>query len=269
MVAKRIMSSSSVVPVVGIICSIHEDGGHRSHRAGARYVEAVREAAGAVPLLLPATGAETDIGALLDRLDGVVLTGGASNIEPHHYDAAREQFGAVDADRDGLALELVRACIARDVPLFGICRGHQEINVALGGTLHPVLHEAPGHMDHRRRREKPMAEQVKPRHWLDLAPDGLLAELLGETRSLVNSLHAQGVDAVAPRLIVEATAEDGTVEAVRVREARRFAVGVQWHAEIDAIEHPLHAALFARFGADARDHASSRSQGHGRPRRVA
>ncbi|MEQ9640623.1 MAG: gamma-glutamyl-gamma-aminobutyrate hydrolase family protein [Alphaproteobacteria bacterium] len=264
------MSTSSVAPIVGIICNFSEDeNGHQSHRAGARYVEAVREAAGAVPVLLPTQGSASDVAALLDRLDGVVLTGGASNIEPHHYDAACEQFGAVDKGRDDMALALVRACIEREVPLFGVCRGHQEINVALGGTLHPVLHEAPGHMDHRRRREKPVAEQLKARHWLDLTPGGLLAGLIGETRTLVNSLHAQGVDKLGERLAVEGVAEDGTIEAIRVLDTRRFAVGVQWHAEIDAIEHPLHAALFGRFGADARDHASSRSQGHGRPRRVA
>lgn len=270
MLAKRVMSTANVTPVIGIICNFFEDeNGHRSHRAGARYVEAVREAAGGVPILLPAMGAGTDVDVLLDRLDGVVLTGGASNIETHHYDAAREHVGTIDQGRDGLALALVRACVERGVPIFGICRGHQEINVAMGGTLHPLLHEVPGRMDHRRERERPMAEQVRPRHWLELTPGGLLAELIGETRSLVNSLHGQGVDDVAPRVMVEATAEDGTIEAIRVTDAKRFAVGVQWHAEIDATEHPLHAALFARFGADARDHASSRSPRHGRPRRVA
>jgi putative glutamine amidotransferase len=260
--------ASAITPIVGIVCNYNDEKPeHPSHRAGERYVAAVRELAGALPLLLPALGA-ADVGCLLDRLDGVILTGGASNVEPRHYDPGRPQVGEADPRRDELALPLVRAAVERGIPLFGICRGHQEINVAFGGTLHVELKDVPGRMNHRRKRELPFEESLAPRHWLDLTPGGLLEELVGGPRVQVNSLHGQGIDGIAERLVVEGVCDDGTIEAVRVDGAARFAVGVQWHAEWRAAETPLHAALFRRFGDAARDHAS-RSRAHDRSRRVA
>ena len=260
--------ASAITPIVGIVCNYSDEKPENpSHRCGDRYIAAVRDVAGALPLLLPALGA-ADIGCLLDRLDGVVLTGGASNVEPRHYAPDRPQVGEIDARRDEMALPLIREAVQRGIPVFGICRGHQEINVAFGGTLHGELKDVPGRINHRRNRELPFEESLAPRHWLDLTPGGLLEELVGGPRVQVNSLHGQGIDALADRLIVEGVCDDGTIEAIRVEGAGRFAVGVQWHAEWQAAATPIHAALFQRFGDAARDHAN-RSQAHARSRRVA
>ena len=251
--------------VIAIVCNFNDDDNHASHRAGDRFVVAVREICGALPVLLPALGAGADLDTLLDRIDGVILTGGASNVNPGHYDGgeARDKT-LLDARRDGVALEIVRACVERNVPLFGICRGIQEMNVALGGSLHQYMHEQPGHFDHRRPREKPMAVQMGTRQRITLTPDGTLQALSNGARQvMVNTLHAQGIDRLADCLVVEAVADDGTIEAVRVADSPTFSIGVQWHAEYRTEEHDLYRALFAAFGEAAATHAVSRAKGAG------
>jgi putative glutamine amidotransferase len=237
-----------------------EIDGHHSHRAGHRYVTAVHEVAGALPLLVPALGDVLDAEHLLDSVDGVLLTGGASNVEPHHYAGdPGVECGPHDPGRDGIAFNLVRGAVRRGIPLFGICRGHQEINVAFGGSLHPRLHEVPGRFDHRRPRDKPMEVQLSPRQNITLTPGGYLQDLLGGDETImVNTLHGQGIDLLGQGLVVEAVADDSTVEAIRVADAKGFAVGVQWHPEYQAAEHRLYAALFRAFGAAVRDYASRR-----------
>jgi len=244
------MSKTAAIGVVAIACNISEQNGILSHRVGDRYVSAVHDVAGALPLLLPALGDDLDIAALLSHIDGVVLTGGVSNVEPHHYDGDPEiECGPHDPGRDGLTLRLIRAAVARGVPLFGICRGIQEINVAFGGSLHPRLHEVPGRFDHRRERDKPLAEQLAPRQRITLSAGSLLQRLAGGAETaMVNSLHGQGIDRLGEGLVVEALADDGTIEAVRVATAPGFAVGVQWHAEWQPQQHPLYRALFTAFG---------------------
>ncbi len=246
-------------PLVGISCNFRIEDNHRSHTGNDKYVTAAIEGAGAVPVLLPAWGDKVVPEALLAHLDGIVLTGGASNVEPHHYDGAPFREDTLrDPCRDGLTLTLIRAAIDRGTPVFGICRGIQEINVALGGSLHPYLQEVPGREDHRRAREKPIEEQMAPRHTLALTPGGLLARIAGAEQAGVNSLHGQGIDRLAERLQVEAVAEDGTIEAVSVVDAVGFALGVQWHAEWRLDLFPLHQALFEAFGEAARAYAAER-----------
>jgi len=254
------MSSTPVTGVVAITCNLGEQDGHHSHRTGDRYVTAVHDVAGALPVLLPALGDVVDVDALLNHIDGVVLTGGVSNVEPHHYDGDPEvECGPHDPGRDGLTLRLVREAIRRGVPLFGICRGIQEINVALGGSLHPRLHEVPGRFDHRRERHKPLPEQLAARQRITLTAGGELQRLAdGAATVMVNSLHGQGIDRVADSLVVEAVADDGTVEAVRVEGAAGFAIGVQWHAEWQPQQHPLYHALFRSFGAAVQAYARRR-----------
>lgn len=252
--------------VVVIVCNYNDDNGfHTSHRVGDRFVVAVREICVALPLLLPALGFGADLDTLLDTVDGVILTGGASNVNPRHYgDGEARDKSLLDDRRDGIALEVTRACVERNVPLFGVCRGIQEMNVALGGSLHQYMHEQPNHFDHRRPREKPIPVQMGPRQRITLTPGGTLQNLAGGARQvMVNTLHAQGIDRLATPLVVEAVADDGTIEAVRVAASPTFSIGVQWHAEYRTEDHNFYRALFAAFGDAVASHAQTRTKGSG------
>jgi putative glutamine amidotransferase len=234
------------------------------HWTGEGYLRAVREGAGAVPVQIPALGgtafSDADLHALLARLDGLMLTGSPSNVEPHHYDGAASAEGTLhDPHRDSTTLPLIRMAVGDGVPLLAICRGIQELNVALGGTLHQRLWEIPGKRDHRSDKSKPWDERYAPVHAVTLSAGGYLAELAGgASEVMVNSLHAQGIDRLAPALQIEATAPDGLIEAVTVKSARAFAVGVQWHAEWRCTEIPLGRALFGAFGTACRARALAR-----------
>ena len=226
-----------------------------------KYARASMEISGAAPILIPAFGDATHFDSILDTIDGLLLTGGRANVEPHHYggpDFPDEEF--IDPERDKTVLPLVRGCIKRGIPVFGICRGIQEINVAMGGTLHYRVHVLPGKNDHRMRRDTDiMAERFEPRHKISLTPNGFLHELLGGTEAMVNSLHGQGVDRVADGFVVEAMSPDGVIEAIHMPEAKRFTVGVQWHAEWQPQEHNLANKLFGAFGDAAHDRASKKT----------
>ncbi len=250
-----------VKAIVGISCNYKaEEWPH--HLMGDKYVRAVIEAAGCVPLLIPAVGEDLDVDALLAGLDGVLLTGGRSNVEPHHYDGPPPRDATLlDPMRDGVSLPLVRRAAELMVPIFGICRGIQEINVAFGGSLHQHLHEVDGRFDHRMERELPIIERFRPRKRIRISPGGYLAKLNGGEEAVVNSLHSQGIDRLGHGLTVEATAEDDTVEAVTVTGAETFALGVQWHPEYQPLEHPLYAAMFGAFGDAARQRAEVRLNG--------
>lgn len=194
-----------------------------------RYAAAVT-ALGLQPVLFPMAGAD-DVPELLPLVDGVLLTGSPSNVEATHFGASALPTDMLDPRRDALTMALVRVAIAEGVPLFGVCRGLQEINVALGGTLHQRLHEQPGLMDHREPQHEDLAVQFAQRHEVVLEPDSAFAEWAGGTHVLVNSLHGQGIKELARGLVPEAHAPDGLVEGVRVKSARAFAYGVQWHPE--------------------------------------
>lgn len=243
--------------VVGIVCNCREVDGHRIQAAGQSYVEAVAEGAGALPLLLPALGDSCDLEAMLERIDGLLLTGGRSNVEPRRYNGPEVECGPHDPARDGAAIALVRAAVERGLPLLGICRGLQEINVAFGGSLHAKLHEVPGRLDHRGA-HLPLPERTAPRHKVRLTPGGVLARLLGTEEIAVNTLHGQGVDRLGDGLVVEGVCEDGTVEGVSIPDAPGFALGVQWHAEIGVGANPVHAAIFGAFGDAVRARADRR-----------
>ncbi len=249
-------------PVVGIICSFNDIDGFPRHMLGDKYPRAVHDVCEAVPVAIPAYGDGYDIDSLLARLDGVVLTGGAANVEPHHYDGGPNRTPDLrDPRRDAVALPLARSAVAAGVPLFGICRGIQEMNVAFGGSLHQILHEVEGRFDHRRERHLPIEEQLRPRQRVALTPGALLADLSATTEQVVNSLHGQGIDRLGERLEVEAVAEDGTIEAVRVRDAETFALGVQWHNEWLVDGHPFYLALFREFGRAVRSRVKQRVNG--------
>jgi putative glutamine amidotransferase len=233
-----------------------------THSAGEKYLAAVIDGAGGCPVILPALGqAGLDLALLVDRLDGLMLTGSPSNVEPHHYsDEENRTPDKRDPERDATTLPLIRAAIAAGVPVLAICRGIQELNVALGGSLHQQLHEVEGKRDHRSDKTKSWEERYAPAHPVRVAGGGALARLIGRDGEIVvNSLHAQGIDRLAPGLAVEAVAEDGTIEAVSLPGARAFVMGVQWHAEWQCLANPVSRALFAAFGDAARRRARSRA----------
>jgi putative glutamine amidotransferase len=241
------MTSSLPPPVIGIPACLREINEFPFHTVSDKYVAAVNSIGG-LPLLIPASEATVEMAGLVGCLDGLVITGSPSNVEPHHYGGEPSREGTLhDPRRDATTLPLIRAAIAAGVPVFAICRGHQELNVALGGSLHQLVHEQPGRLDHRSNRELPRQQRFEPRHPVHLTPGGLVARIAGTTDIMVNSLHAQAIDRLADRLIVEAVADDGTIEAVRVKDAPAFALGVQWHPEWRIADDPVSRGLFDAF----------------------
>ncbi|HKS88871.1 MAG TPA: gamma-glutamyl-gamma-aminobutyrate hydrolase family protein [Stellaceae bacterium] len=236
-------------PVIGMPCCVRAIHERPFHTAAERYSDALIDAAGCLPVLIPAIGAKADCALLLDRIDGLLLTGSPSNVEPNHYGGRPSREGTLhDPDRDATTLPLIREAVRRDMPVLAICRGIQELNVALGGTLHQRIFEMPERFNHRRRRGPLTSdERYGPAHPVALSPDGLLSRLAGGAAEImVNSLHGQGVDRPAAALLVEAVAPDGQIEAVSLPQAR-FVVGVQWHPEYKALANPFSRALFAAF----------------------
>ncbi|MGO8915102.1 MAG: gamma-glutamyl-gamma-aminobutyrate hydrolase family protein [Stellaceae bacterium] len=250
--------STDPPPLVGLPCCTGRMREHPTHWVGEKYITAVSDAAGALPLLLPALGERLDPQDIIGRLDGLLLTGSRSNVEPHHYDGTPSVEGTPhDAQRDALTLPLIRAAVERGLPVLAICRGIQELNVALGGTLHQRVHEVAGRLDHRAPEGTAEQRYAHDAHRVSLVPGGLLERLAGTRELTVNSLHAQGIDRLAPALAAEAAAPDGQIEAVRHRTAP-FVVGVQWHPEYRVLENAFGRALFAAFGAACRGFARTR-----------
>jgi putative glutamine amidotransferase len=237
-------------PLIGIPADRRMLGLHPFHVVGDKYARAVLDAAGGLPLLIPALAEELGFDELLGRLDGLMFTGSPSNVEPHHYSGPPSDPGTLhDPARDATTLPLIRKAVAAGVPVLGICRGFQEMNVAFGGTLHQKVHEIEGRRDHREDTTRELDVQYGPAHEVVLESGGTLRALIGQDRIQVNSLHSQGIDRLAPGLTVEARALDGLVEGFRVENAKAFAVAVQWHPEWKAMSNPFSRALFAAFGA--------------------
>jgi putative glutamine amidotransferase len=244
-------------PVVGVIASEHlMENRHATQRVGERNLRAVAEVAGALPLMFAGAPDLTDVADLLAAVDGVLLTGARANVHPSRYGIEPDdRYEPYDPRRDALALSLAQACVERGVPLLGICRGVQEINVAFGGTLHPEIRDLPGRLNHRMPRlengeiHPDIAYVFADRHDVHLVKDGTFARLFGRDTIRVNSLHGQGILEPGKRVVVEGVAEDGTIEAIRIAEAPGFALGVQWHAEYDPQKNPINRALFEAFGA--------------------
>jgi putative glutamine amidotransferase len=243
-------------PVVGVIGNAHRmENRFAVQMVGERNLRAVADVAGALPLMFAAEPEITDIAALLDAVDGIVLTGARANVHPTRFNTEPDpKHEPYDIHRDEVALALSEACVARSVPLFGICRGLQEMNVAFGGSLHPEIRELPGRMNHRMPRLANGEIHPDPkvifadRHEVSLTPGGAFATILGREKIRVNSLHGQGILQPGRRVVVEGVAEDGTIEAIRIADAPTFALGVQWHAEYDPQRNPINRALFQAFG---------------------
>ncbi len=246
-------------PLIGISCCTKQFGtfGMANHAASDTYVRATDRLVGGVPVLVPANGSAADLATLLSRLDGIILTGSRSNVQPSWYDGPPHAEGTPeDAKRDQVTLPLIRAAIAGGVPVLAICRGLQELNVALGGSLHQRLQDLPDRMDH----STPMQPNPRMRtgkaHAIRVTPGSWLHRVAGSTEIAVNSLHNQGIDRLAPGLIAEGVAPDGTIEAVRLPAAAGFVVGVQWHPEYDWESDDISRRIFERFGEAVRARTS-------------
>lgn len=245
------------MPLIGVSACTRQIGHHGFHIAGDKYLRAA--AIAGMPVIIPALGDLVDRRELLQNLDGLLLTGSPSNVEPHHYQGPASEPGMPhDPSRDALTLSLIREAVDAGVPVFGICRGFQEMNVAFGGSLHQKVHEVGRYQDHRESPDDPVEVQYGLRHKLHVQPGGLLERLgLPETIE-VNSVHGQGINRLGAGLRVEALAPDGLIEAFSVESAPGFALGVQWHPEWRVHEHPAYLALFEGFAEACRAHAQRR-----------
>lgn len=253
------MTSSK--PIVLVPACNRRVGRHPFHIAGKKYIDAVR-LAGCLPLVVPSAEPE-DFDALLDAADGLLLTGSPSNVHPRHFDeAVYDASLPLDPERDAWTLPLIPKALERGLPFFAICRGAQETNVALGGSLHQAVHEIDGHLDHRDPDDEPLEVQYAPAHSADVLPGGVLARLLQRDRIQVNSLHGQAVNRLAPGLVVEARAPDGVIEAFSKPDAPGFNLAVQWHPEWQAASNPVSMAMLSAFGAACAAWRDARDQRH-------
>jgi putative glutamine amidotransferase len=240
-------------PIVGIPCDHRMVGKHPFHMVGEKYIAAVRDGAGAMPLLIPVLAPPLSNEALLAVCDGFLFTGSPSNVAPKHYGGPAPRDGVLrDERRDDTTLPLLKAAIAAGKPTLCVCRGFQELNVAFGGTLHQHVEELPGHLDHREDKDADVEVQYGPVHAIQILPGCPLADLVGAGSFQVNSLHGQGIDKLAPSLHADAVAPDGLIEAVSMPDAKAFLLGVQWHPEWRWAQDELSTAIFNAFGESLR-----------------
>jgi len=241
-------------PVVGIIGNSHLiNDQYPAHAGGSMNSEAIAQVAGCLPLLIPADPRYVSVAELLETCDGFLFTGGRPNVHPEEYgEAETEAHGAFDRARDAVALPLIRACVDRGQPILGICRGFQEVNVAMGGTLYPEIRDLPGRMNHRMPPDGTLEEKFELRHVVTVREGGVFHRLFGATEVMTNTLHGQGIKSPGARILIEGHAPDGTPEAIYVEGAPGFTLSVQWHPEWDAANDPVSRPLFEAFGDAAR-----------------
>lgn len=244
-------------PLVGIPSDSKPIGRHHYQAVGEKYVRAIVDGAQCIPLLIPSMVPMLPLEQVLAALDGLFLTGSYSNIEPHHYDGPESYAGNQhDPARDATSLALVPMAIAMGLPVLAVCRGMQEVNVALGGSLHQKVHEVDGLHDHREDESAELDVQYGPGHLVQLS--GGLAQIAGSATAMVNSLHGQGMDRLGRGLVVEARAADGLVEALRLDSADSYLLAVQWHPEWKVTENPFYLGIFQEFAAACRMRAARR-----------
>ncbi|OCX66065.1 gamma-glutamyl-gamma-aminobutyrate hydrolase [Thioclava sp. SK-1] len=248
-------------PIVGILCNrILVNDRYPVHEGGTMVSEAVAKVSGCMPILIPTDPEFTNVAEVLELCDGFLLPGGRPNVHPSEYGAEETPaHGTFDRGRDAISLPLIRACVERGQPFMGICRGFQEVNVAMGGSLHPEIRDLPGRRNHRMPTEGTLADGFTNRHTVSLTPGGRFARIFGADQVVTNSLHGQGVDIPGPRIVVDGRAEDGTVEAIYVRDAPGFTYSVQWHPEWQADQDAVSRPLFEAFGAAVKDWAMARN----------
>lgn len=238
-------------PVVGIISNSYLlNDQYPVHAGGVMNADAVAQVSGCMPMLIPSDPAHVSVEELLALCDGFVLTGGRPNVHPEEYgEEATEAYGDFDRARDTIALGLVRACVERGQPFLGICRGFQEVNVAMGGSLYPEIRELEGRMNHRMPPDGTLEEKFELRHDVTFAEGGVFHGVMGAAKVRTNTLHGQGIKIAGPRIVMDGHADDGTPEAIYVKGAPGFTLAVQWHPEYNAAVDPVSRPLFAAFGA--------------------
>jgi len=242
-------------PLIGVISDRRMLGAHAFHMVGEKYLQALVDAADAYPVGLPSLAEGFDVLDILDRLDGLFLTGSPSNVDPRHYLGEPSREGTWhDPERDLAALALIPAAIRAGMPLFAVCRGYQEMNVAFGGTLHQHVHEVPGYHTHRENPDDSLDDQYAAAHEVKFVAGGLLQRITGERQARVNSLHSQGVNRLGIGLKVEATADDGLIEAFTVTDSPGFTLALQWHPEWKVTANPVSMAIFRAFGDACRNY---------------
>jgi putative glutamine amidotransferase len=241
-------------PIVGIIGNAQLiNNQYPAHAGGTMNSQAVAKVAGCLPLLVPSDPDFVSVDELCETCDAFVFTGGRPNVHPEEYGVEpTEAHGAFDRARDRVTLPLIRALVERGQPFLGICRGFQEVNVALGGTLHPEIRELPGRMNHRMPPDGTLEEKFALRHPVRFTSGGRFHQLMGADVVMTNTLHGQGIDRAAAGIVIDGWAEDGTPEAIYVKDAPGFTFSVQWHPEWNASEDPVSRSLFAAFGGAAR-----------------
>lgn len=248
-------------PLVAVTSDVRRFDNYTWHAAPEQYLVAAIDGAGVTPLIVPSFGEAVDLDSILDSVDGVLATGSKSNVHPHLYGAepttSHEPF---DPARDATSLPLIRRAIERGVPLLAICRGLQELNVALGGTLATEIQELEGRMDHRAPVSDEQAKRFAIRHPIHVAPGSCLFDVMNTETVQVNSLHRQAIDRTADGLAVEAVADDGTIEAVSVKGAKGFTMGVQWHPEYWVNSDPSSRRVFEAFGEAVQAHHAKRAR---------
>lgn len=246
-------------PLIGVPCDRKIIGPHPFQAVGEKYVRALVDAGVGTPLLIPVLDPPLPLEPLLAHLDGILLTGSHSNIEPHHYsDEPSYEGNFHDPQRDATTLSLIHVAVRMRIPLLAVCRGFQEVNVAFGGTLLQKVHETVGHHDHREDTSQPLDVQYGPAHALTLTPGGMLAKIAGSSSVMVNSLHGQGIRKLGRDLLVEGTAPDGLIEAVRLDTPDTWLLAVQWHPEWRVAENPFYLGIFQQFALAARRRAHAR-----------
>jgi len=248
-------------PVVGVIgnsAMLNET--YAVHAGGVMNMAAVADVSGAMPLLVPPDPRYVSVEELLDICDGFLLTGGRPNVHPEEYgEPPTPAHGDFDRCRDAVTLPLVRACVERGQPFLGVCRGFQEVNVAMGGSLYPEIRDLPGRMNHRMPPNGTLEEKFALRHAVTFTDGGVFHRILGSTEVMTNTLHGQGIKTPGARIEIEGYAPDGTPEAIRVKDAPGFTLAVQWHPEYNAANDPVSRPLFAAFGDAVRDWAAQKS----------
>lgn len=241
-------------PVIGIIGNSYLiNDQYPAHAGGTMNSEAVAEVAGCLPLLIPSDPRFVSVEELLEVCDGFLLTGGRPNVHPEEYgEAETPAHGAFDRARDSITLPLIRACVERGQPFCGVCRGFQEVNVAMGGTLYPEIRDLPGRMNHRMPPDGTLEEKFALRHTVTFKQGGVFHQLMGAPEVMTNSLHGQGIKRAGQRIVIDGHAPDGTPEAIYVKDAAGFTLSVQWHPEWRAGQDPVSRPLFEAFGEAAR-----------------
>lgn len=245
-------------PVIGIIGNSYLiNDQYPAHAAGEMNAQALAEVSGALPLIIPSDPEVVSVGALMDVCDGFLFTGGRPNVHPEEYgEAATDAHGTFDRARDRVALPLIQACVARGQPIFGVCRGFQEVNVAMGGTLYPEIRDLPGRDNHRMPPDGTLEEKFELRHAVSFSDGGPFHQLMGSREVMTNTLHGQGIKDAGPRIVVDGYAPDGTPEAIYVADAPGFTLSVQWHPEWNAAADPASRILFEAFGEACRTWAT-------------